>query len=147
MELNGRYVLCAPPETVWAALHNTELLTLCISGCKAIRWLSDNTLEAEIELRAGSAHRTYKGEVRIADQRPPSHYRLLFGESGESSSVVTDIELIPKAQDTRLSYHVDANLDGYLARLGAPVVRVIARRIANSFFKRLNAELAGAHAT
>lgn len=141
MELDGHHFLHALPETVWAALHDTELLARCVPGCRGIRWLSENTLEAEIELRAGSAYRTYRGGVRIADQRPPSHYRLLFGKTGEPDSVVADIELMPETQGTRLNYHVDAGLDGYLARLGTPVVRVIARRIANRFFKRLNAEL------
>lgn len=147
MEMNGRYVLRALPEMVWAALHDTELLTHCVPGCQGIRWLSGNTLEAEIELRAGSAHRTYRGEVRIADQQPPFHYRLLFGKPGGPSTVVADIDLVSKAQGTRLSYHVDAGLDGYLARLGAPVVSIIARRIANRFFKRLNAELAESDTT
>lgn len=143
MELKGRHGLHAPPETVWDALHDTALLTRCVPGCRSIHWTAENTLEAAIELRAGNAHRTYRGEVRIADQQPPSSYRLLFGKPGEPSSVVATIELVPRDAGTRLSYHVDAALDGYLARLGGPVVSVIAKRIANRFFKRMNAELTG----
>jgi len=141
MELKGRHALQATPEAVWDALHDTDLLTRCVPGCRSIHWTTENTLEAAIELRAGNARRTYRGEVRIADQQPPSSYRLLFGKPGEPSSVVATIELAPADADTRLSYHVDAALDGYLARLGGPVVSVIAKRIARRFFKRLNAEL------
>ena len=144
MELKGRHTLHAPPETVWNALHDTGLLTRCVPGCQSIQWTTENTLEAAIELRAGNARRTYRGEVRIADQQPPSSYRLLFGKPGEPSSVAATIELVPGDAGTRLSYHVDAALDGYLARLGGPVVSIIAKRIANRFFKRMNAEFADA---
>jgi len=54
---------------------------------------------------------------------------------------VATIELTPQAPGTHLSYHVEAALDGYLARLGAPVVSMIAGHIAKRFFKRLNAAL------
>lgn len=112
MELYGNHTLQAQPEKVWAALHDTDLLAHCVPGCQGIRWISENTLEAEIELRAGGAYRTYRGEVCITNQRPPDHYRLLFGKSGSPGSVVADIELAPKKQGTRLSYHVNAGLDG-----------------------------------
>lgn len=147
MELHGKHTLLAPPEMVWAALHDTDLLAHCVPGCQGIRWISENTLEAEIELRAGGAYRTYRGEVRITDQRPPDHYRLLFGKSDSPGSVVADIGLAPKEQGTHLSYHVNAGLDGYLARLGTPIVNMIARRIANRFFKRLNDKLTEAGTT
>lgn len=147
MELKGRYALQAPPEAVWDALHDTGLLVRCVPGCQNIHWTADDTLEAEIELRAGNARRTYRGEVRIADQEPPHRYRLLFAKPGENSSVSARIELEARKSGTRLYYHVEAELDGYLARLGGPVVSLIAKRIANRFYKRLNAELAGAKST
>lgn len=142
MELKGRYALQAPPQAVWEALHDTELLARCVPGCESIRWIAEDTLEAAIELRAGNARRIYRGEVRIADQAPPASYRLLFGKTGGSGSVTARIELSAETPGTRLHYHVEAALDGYLARLGTPMVSLVARRIANRFYKRLNAELA-----
>ncbi len=141
VELKGTYILQAPPTTVWTALHDTELLIRCVPGCRSIRWTAENTLAATIELRVGNARRTYSGEVRIADRQPPTHYRLLFGESGQPNSVVATIELTPQVPGTHLSYHVEAALDGYLVRLGAPVASLIAGRIAKRFFKHLNAAL------
>jgi len=141
MILRGRHALQAPREAVWNALHDTGLLVRCVPGCKSIHWKTNDTLEAEIELRAGNARRRYRGEVRIADQEPPSRYRLLFGKPGESSSVSALITLEAGSPGTRLAYDVEAELDGFLARLGGPVVSMIAKRIANRFYKRLNAEL------
>lgn len=146
MDLEGKHRLQGTPEQVWNALHDTELLTHCVPGCKQIEWIGDDTLEAEIELRIGNAHRSYRGRVRIADALPHNSYRLLFGEDGHASSVAALIELLEDSEHTLLQYTVDAQLDGYLARIGTPVARTVAKRIAKRFFKQLDAELAKAEA-
>ena len=142
MDLEGRHRLHGNPEQVWNALHDTVLLARCVPGCKQIEWIGTDTLEAEIELSIGSAHRSYKGRVRIADAELHRSYKLLFGEDGHASSVTALIELKDDADHTHLHYTVDAQLDGYLARIGTPIARTVAKRIAKRFFKQLDAALA-----
>lgn len=141
MELAGKHRLHGTPERVWDALHDTALLARCVPGCNQIEWIGEDTLEAEIELSIGNAHRRYRGRVRIADASPHRSYRLLFGEERHASSVTALIELAAEERKTLLSYRVDAKLDGYLARVGTPVARAVARRIAKRFFKRLDEAL------
>jgi carbon monoxide dehydrogenase subunit G len=106
-----------------------------------VTWLDAATVEASLVLRLGAAKRRYRGRVRIADSRPYESYTLLFGESEQGSSVTARIAFLQQGDDTAVSYAVEAQLDGYLARLGAPVAVAIARRLAERFFKRCNAEL------
>jgi len=141
MDLEGRHRLHGTPEQVWDTLHDTVRLARCVPGCKQIEWIGTDTLEAEIELSIGSAHRSYKGRVRIADAEPHQRYKLLFGEDGHASSVTALIELAGDGEHTRLHYTVDAQLDGYLARIGTPVARAMAKRIAKRFFQRLDAAI------
>lgn len=141
MKLDGDYFLQASPEAVWAALHDVDLLTRCVPGCEFICWKTENTLEAGIELRLGNLQRSYRGEVHITDQHAPTHYRLLFGKPGAPSRVAADIDLNEETSGTRLAYRVEATLDGYLERLGAPMVGLVARRIANRFFNHLNTQI------
>lgn len=142
MELGGEYLLQTDPETLWAALHDAELLARCVPGCERVEWVGADTLEAEIALRIGTAKRRYRGRVRVADARPHESYRLLFGTTERGSSVVARIRLEPHADATLFRYDVEARLDSYLARLGIPVAVAIARRIAGRFFKRLDVALA-----
>lgn len=141
MDLAGKHPLHGTPEQVWNALHDTDMLARCVPGCKQIEWIGADTLEAEIELSIGNAHRSYRGRVRIADAEPHRSYRLLFGESGQANSVVAVIELEHAEELTHLSYAVEAQLDGYLARIGTPVARAVAKRIAKRFFRQLDAAL------
>lgn len=141
MELSGEYLLQADPETLWSALHDPELLERCVPGCDRVAWTGEDTLTADIVLRAGTAKRRYSGRVRIADARPHERYRLLFGEPERGTSVSALVTLTPGDSGTRFRYDVEARLDGYLARLGAPVAAAIAGRIASRFFKRLDKAL------
>ncbi len=141
MELAGTHLLQTDPETLWTALHDPVLLQQCVPGCHRVAWTGEDTLTAEIVLRAGTAKRHYTGRVRIADAHPHEQYRLLFGENDHGTSVSALITLTPREDGTLFHYTVEAKLDGYLARLGTPIAAAIAYRIANRFFKRLGEAL------
>lgn len=141
MELSGEYLLQTDPETLWAALHDPVLLERCVPGCDRVTWTGEDTLIADIVVRAGTAKRRYSGRVRIADARPHERYRLLFGEREHGTTVSALVTLTPVDNGTRFRYHVEARLDGYLARLGASIAAAIAGRIAGRFFKRLDKAL------
>lgn len=141
MEFGGNYLLPADPETLWTALHDTELLERCVPGCERISWIGTDTLEAEIVLRLAAAKRRYRGRVRIADAQPYESYRLLFGASESGSSVAAVIHFEPQQDGTVFRYKVDARLDSYLARLGVPVAAAVARRIAGRFFRNMDTAL------
>lgn len=140
MEINGEYLLEREPETVWANLHDTALLERCIPGCERVEWVDSETVEASLVLRVGTLRRRYAGRVRIAAAKPYESYTLLIGESGQGSSVTSHIRLERRGQATAVCYAVEARLDGYLARLGTPVARTVARRLAERFFKRLESD-------
>lgn len=141
MEFEGDHLLRSDPETLWVALHDTELLERCVPGCERVSWIGNNTLEAEIVLRIGAAKRRYRGQVRITDARPYQSYRLSFGAADNGNSVAALIRLEPQVNGTLFHYRVEAQLDHYLAKIGVPVAAAIARRIARRFFRRLDAAL------
>lgn len=142
MRLNGDAAIGANQESLWKALHDLELLSECVPGCEHLIWIDQETVEAQMVLRIGALKRRYRGRVRIADSMPPRSYRLLFGEKGRSSTVTTEISLIPIDQNnTKISYEVDAHLDSFLGKLGTRMPVAIARKLAAIFFTRLDQTL------
>lgn len=137
MEISGEYLLASDRQTVWRRLHDAEVLEHCVPGCERIEWLDGETVEASLVLRIGTVRRRYQGRVRVADSSPWESYTLLIGESGRGTSVISHIRLESRGETTAVCYQVEAQLDGYLARLGATVAGAIARRLALVFFKRL----------
>lgn len=143
MEISDEHRLAAGPQTVWEMLHDVRILERCVPGCERIEWLDSETVEASLLLRVGTVRRRYQGRVRVADSKPWESYTLLIGETGRGNSVTSRVRLESRDGGTAVCYAVEARLDGYLARLGAPVAVAIARRLAARFFERLTDEIRG----
>ncbi len=133
----------ADRKAVWRALHDTDLLAHCVPGCEEINWLDDETLEAGLALKIGTARRRYRGYIRIVEAIEPESYKLLIGKSVETASIESHIRLAPAPAGTTIHYDVEASLDGYLDRLGTRIASGVARGLASRFFKRLDAQLQG----
>ena len=53
MDFNGRYVIPAPTEAVWAALNDPEILKHCIPGCEQLEKTSPTDFAAVATLKIG----------------------------------------------------------------------------------------------
>lgn len=141
MKFDGEVRLRARREEVWAALHDETLLKECVPGCEKLEWLDDRTLEADMTLRAAGLRHHYSSRVHIRDTVPMQSYTLLFGGTAETASVKSRVRLVPEGESTRILYEVEARLDNKLAKLGSALVERIARKMATSFFHRLEGAL------
>ncbi|MGH8161586.1 MAG: CoxG family protein [Gammaproteobacteria bacterium] len=142
MDIKGEALVRADPGTVWAALHDVELLKRSVPGCEEIHWLDEKNLRASLVLRIGTVKRCYEGHIRIAEAVKPERYTLLLGGTPESPNVTSRIRLEPQPEGTRICYEVEARLDKYFKGLGARAAAAVARRLAALFFKRLDTALA-----
>ena len=146
MELNGTRMIAADRETVWARLNDAETLKACIPGCEELTGNPEDGFEAVVKQKVGPVKATFKGAVRIEDAAPPERYRLV-GEGkggvagfakGAASVVLTEVE-----GGTELAYDVDAQVGGKLAQLGSRIVGGFARKMADEFFERFQAQVEG----
>jgi uncharacterized protein len=144
MELQGSVTIPAPPEQVWEALNDPEVLRLCIPGCEEIRRISAQEMHARLMLKMGPVRANFVGKVLLSDMRPPLGYTLNFEGSGGSagfargSSVIT---LTPTADGTQLDYTAQASVAGKLGQIGGRLMDASARQLADRFFAAFKAQL------
>jgi carbon monoxide dehydrogenase subunit G len=67
MDLQGNVVLAAPPDKVWQALNNPEVLRVCIPGCEEITALSPTEMQARVVIKMGPVRATFVGKVSMTD--------------------------------------------------------------------------------
>src|SRR5438270_8856174 len=79
MEFSGSYIIPAPPEIVWGALNDPEILKACIPGCQSLAKTEDHRFDAVAALRIGPVKATFKAVIRQTELEPP-HRCLLKGE-------------------------------------------------------------------
>jgi len=137
MELTGRYELDAPPEIIWKALFDPEVLAASIPGCETLEAQGDAAYDACVKLKIGPVAARFKGNVEIADADPCRRCRIVGQGTGgiagfaKGSAVV---ELAPNGEGTVLTYTADAQVGGKLAALGSRLIQSTSRKLADQFF-------------
>ncbi|MBZ4691427.1 MAG: hypothetical protein JG765_2678 [Cereibacter sp.] len=146
MELNGTHDLSQPPEVVWAALFEPEVLKAAIPGCEQLEKTGESAFAATVKLKIGPVSARFKGDVELSEMAPP-HSCLLSGKgSGGIAGFAKGsarVELVAQEGGTRLTYVADAALGGKLASLGSRLIQSSANKLAQEFFTSFSAALNG----
>jgi hypothetical protein len=148
MDLTQSRVIAAPPEKVWAALVDPEVLKACIPGCDAMERTGDNEYRATVAAKVGPVSARFTGRMQMADVTPPTGYTLKFDGQGGAAGVASgsaQVSLAPaEGGQTTLSYAVKAQVGGKLAQIGNRLVDGAAMKLADEFFARFSERVAPA---
>ncbi|HQS30208.1 MAG: hypothetical protein B7X59_04000 [Polaromonas sp. 39-63-203] len=146
MELRGSVMIPAPPDQVWQALNDPEILRRCIPGCEEIRQISPQEMHARVMLKMGPVRANFVGKVLLTDVRPLLGCTLNFEGSGGSAGFARGssvINLTPSAEGTQLDYTTQASVAGKLGQIGGRLMDASARQLADRFFAAFKAQLSG----
>ncbi len=142
MDFAGRYLIPAPPEAVWAALNDAEVLKGCIPGCERMEKTDPTHFQATATLKIGPVKATFKGNVALENLEPPRRATLKGeGQGGVAGFAKGEAEIVLTPEDggTVLAYTAKANIGGKLAQIGQRLIGGAARQIADDFFARFSA--------
>ena len=142
MKIEGTHELRAQRERVYQALVDPEVLQRCIPGCKSLEKTGENTYAATLRAGVGSIKGVFKGNVRLEDMRPPSHYRLVIDGKGQPGFMKGsgDLDLEEQGDATVIKYTGDVQVGGTIASVGQRMIQGTAKMMASQFFTALEAE-------
>jgi carbon monoxide dehydrogenase subunit G len=147
MEFTGRYLVPAPPETVWAALNDPEILKQCVPGCEELEKTDPTHFRATAVLKIGPVRATFKANLALDDLDPPKRCTLKGeGQGGVAGFARGEAQVLlePEPGGTALSYSASATIGGKLAQIGQRLIDGAAKQIADDFFTRFSAAVASA---
>ena len=146
MQMSESRIIAAPPQVVWAALLDPQVLRAAVPGCEALTGSADEGFAAEVVQKVGPVKARFAGKVQLLDRVEPESLTL----SGEGSGGVAGfargearVQLTPVPEGTRLAYEVEAKVGGKLAQLGSRIIDGFARKMADDFFARFQAAVEG----
>src|SRR4029077_5831450 len=97
-------------------------------------------------IKIGPVKARFKGRVHLSDMDPPNGYKI----SGEGEGGVAGfakggaaVKLTEKDDGTLLTYDVESQIGGKLAQLGQRLVQGTAKKLADDFFNKFAAAVAG----
>ena len=144
MRFNGERQVLAPVATVWATLHDREVLRSTIPGCEDMVPLDDGMYAATLQARVGPMTDTYRGTFSIEDLRQGSEIRVRVGASGRCGRLEVSLRVTLKGQQpgtTTLLYDAEATVGGFVSRLGNATLNVAGSHFTSCFFRDLDRSL------
>lgn len=149
MQMTGQYRIEAPRERVWEALNDVEVLRACIPGVEEIEKTSDTAFTAKVKAKVGPVSARFAGEVTLSDLDPPNGYTIRGEGKGGAAGFAkggAKVSLSDDGDATLLAYDVDAQVGGKLAQIGSRLIDGTAKKMADDFFSRFAAQVAGSSA-
>ena len=146
MRVSGAGTLHAPPEVVWAALADRDVLVRAIPGIERLEVSGSGGLEFTITAAIAAVSGTYAGEAAVRQADQPSVLRLHISAAGARGTISADVVVrLAQAADaaTEVIYEADAEVSGPIARIGQLMLASIARRLTGDFLDGLDQVLAG----
>lgn len=147
MEMSKIQIVPAPPDRVWEALNDPELLQACITGCEATERIADNEYKIAMKVKVGPVNARFSGKITLVDLNPPESYTLNFeGQGGMAGFAkgVARVALSSEGEATALAYSASAQIGGKLAQIGSRLIDGAAHKMAADFFAALARELEAA---
>ena len=139
MQLTDQRDIKAPPETVWAAILDPDMLKAAVPGCESMTGTPDTQFEAVVTQKVGPVKATFKGVVTLSDMVPNQSLRISGEGKGGPAGFAkggADVTLEATETGTRLSYVVEASVGGKIAQLGSRIIDGFAKKMADEFFTR-----------
>lgn len=146
MKLSDSRVIAAPREEVWAALLSADVLKECVPGCQEMTGSPEEGFEATVVQKVGPVKATFKGRVTLSDMVAPASLTLTGEGKGGAAGFAkggADVTLEDVPEGTRLVYDVEAKVGGKLAQLGSRIIDGFAKKMADQFFERFQAQVEG----
>jgi carbon monoxide dehydrogenase subunit G len=145
MKIVGERNILATQPVTWDALNDPDILRTCIPGCDEMQRVSGSEYRLSMLAVVGPVKARFTGTLRLSDIVVPERYQLSFEGSGgaagfgKGSATVTLSSVDSTA--TLLTYTAEAQVGGKIAQVGSRLIDGIARKIADEFFARFEAQL------
>ena len=151
MKISGSYILPVAPERTYHILQDPAILARAIPGCESLEKVGPDEYRMKMKVLLAALSGQFEGKVRIADQAPPTSFRLIVEGSGRIGFLKGDglLKLAPAAtvrvlsaappepRSTMVSYEGDAHVGGTMAAVGQRLIDGAAKMMIKRFFDKL----------
>ena len=137
MQLTGEYRFPKPPQDVWDALMNPDVLAGCIPGCRSIEADGPDRYRATATVRVGPVSGNYTATVALLDLDPPNSYTMTIEGSDNLgfANGTSSVALTPTSDGgTLVRVDADSQVGGAVARVGQRMMGSVAKGMLDRFF-------------
>lgn len=144
MDMTGEHRINLPQALVWKALNDEKILKASIPGCEELVRESDTSFKGRVAAAVGPVRAKFSGEAVLSQIDAPNGYVITGSGSGGPAGMAkgsATVKLVPDGDITILRYEAKAQVAGKLAQIGARLVDMAAKKMADEFFANFAGQL------
>ena len=143
LKISGKAKFKESSHAIWEALHSEKVLRYAIPGCQSFTLNDEGEYDINLKLGIAVIKGEYIGKACIEDVEEPTQFRLMALGCGKQGVVDMQINFMiePLRDGCQVMWECDAKFGGMIAKVGNRVMGVIAKFLAENFFKGLQKQL------
>jgi len=146
MQLEQSIIVAVPPEQVWAAFHDPQLLVSCLPGASLRGPVEDGRLPLLFKVKLGPIGAAFSGDGALAlDETTRNGAISGQAADGKTNSRVkgeASFAVIPAAEGTQVDVTVNFTITGSLAQFSREgIVRGLADQLTRQFAANLQTRI------
>jgi uncharacterized protein len=144
LKIGGSYTVPIERDRAYALLQDPEILARCMPGCDHLARIGEDEYEMKMKMVISSVQGLFGGKVRLTDQAPPEHFRIIVEGSGKVGFMKGEgvLTLAPVEAATEVKYEGEVQIGGMIAGVGQRLLDVTAKLIIKKFFEKLTGAIA-----
>jgi len=146
VKIGGSHRLAVPQDRAYAMLQDPVILARCMPGCENLERVAEGEYAMKMKMALAAVSGRFDGKVRIADQDPPRHFRLIVEGSGKIGFMKGEglLTFTPADTGTDVSFDGDVQVGGTIAAVGQRLIGTTAKMLIKRFFDQLASTVASA---
>jgi carbon monoxide dehydrogenase subunit G len=134
-----------PPEKIFAALTDPAMVQKCVEGCEAMEKTGEDSYDARLKIGVAGLKGNYVGKIRIHEKKPPEAFTLQAEGKGVPGWVkgTARFQILPKGDGSEVRCESEGQVGGVIAAVGSRLIEAAAKKMLDSFFRKLEQQLDG----
>jgi carbon monoxide dehydrogenase subunit G len=143
MQISGQHRLSAPPNRVWDALHDVDVLRASVPGCQELEQTAPDVFSGAASVGVAVIKGLYRGSVTLLDEGEESFVKVAVQARSGHCEIKGEgqLGLSKEGAGTLLTYNGDAHFSGPLAAVGQRLLPSATRSQLEQFFNNLERKL------
>ena len=143
MKVAGDYHFDAPPQEVWEALLDPEVLAAIMPGCEKLELTGENQYQGVMNMKVGPVQGKFQGKVNLENLDPPNGYRMRLDGQGAPGFVkaTAKVAIAADGDGTKMNYDGDAQVGGRIASVGQRLLDSSSKAIIRQSLEGLNSQI------
>ncbi|MCC7361996.1 MAG: carbon monoxide dehydrogenase subunit G [Anaerolineales bacterium] len=137
MHLEGKVMINAPRERVYAFLTDPTQVSTCAPGIEKVEQVEPGkSFRATASIGFGTVKARFAGDVEWLELEAPTRAKMkAHGKaSGSAADVVSEMKLSDAGGGTELQWTADVTVVGQLASLAARLMGTVSQKLTGVFF-------------